>query len=103
MVLPRGTWMPLVKGHSWKVCSLRIAALSLPGFAAALWALRRMAPTRPSLAGSAAGLMAGGLGALAYGLACNETAMTFLASWYTLGMLGWAAVGALIGPRLLRW
>lgn len=101
--LPREAWMPVVKGHSWKLCSLRIAALSLPGFVAALWALRQMAPTRLRLAGAAAGLMAGGLGAAAYGMACNESAMTFLASWYSLGMLAWAAVGALIGPRLLRW
>lgn len=103
MTLPRSAWMPMVKGHSWRICSVRIAALSLPGFVAALWALRQMAPTRPRIAGAAAGLMAGGLGAAAYGVACNETAMTFLASWYSLGMLAWAAVGALIGPRLLRW
>lgn len=103
MILPRGAWMPVLKGHSWQVCSLRIAALSLPGFLAALWALRQMAPTRPRLAGAAAGLMAGGLGAAAYGVACNETAASFLASWYSLGMLAWVAVGALLGPRLLRW
>ena len=101
--LPREAWMPSLKGHSWRVCSLRIAAVSLPGFLAALWALRRMAPTRPRLAGAAAGLMAGGLGAAAYGLACNETAASFLASWYSLGVLAWAAIGALLGPRLLRW
>ena len=103
MILPRGAWMPVVKGHSWQVCSLRIVALSLPGFVATIWALRQMAPTRLRIAGAAAGLMAGGLGAAAYGVACNETAMTFLASWYSLGMLAWAAIGALIGPRLLRW
>jgi len=103
MLLPREAWMPTLKGHSWRMCSIRIAALSLPGFAAALWALRQMAPTRPRLAGAAAGLMAGGLGAAAYGVACNETAATFLASWYSLGMLAWAAVGALVGPRVLRW
>lgn len=103
LLLPREGWMPAVKGHSWEVCSLRIAGISLPGFVAALWALRHMAPTRPRLAGAAAGLMAGGLGATAYALACNETAATFLASWYSLGMLAWAAVGALLGPRLLRW
>jgi hypothetical protein len=103
MILPRGAWMPVLKGHSWQVCSLNIAALSGPGFLAALWALRQMAPTRPRLAGAAAGLMAGGLGAAAYGVACNETAASFLASWYSLGMLAWAAVGALLGPRLLRW
>jgi hypothetical protein len=101
--LPREDWALVIKGHSWQVCSLRIAAVSLPGFIAALWALRRMAPTRPRLAGAAAGLMAGGLGAVAYSLTCTETAAAFLASWYSLGMVVWAAVGAMIGPRLLRW
>lgn len=101
--LPPEAWASVVRGHSWQVCSLRIAAVSLPGFAAALWALRRMAPTRPRLAGAAAGLMAGGLGAAAYSLTCTETAAAFLASWYSLGMAIWAAVGMIIGPRLLRW
>jgi len=62
-----------------------------------------MAPTRPRLAGAAAGLMAGGIGATVYGLYCQETAAAFTAVWYTFGMLIWAAAGALIGGRLLRW
>lgn len=101
--LPLEAWAAAARGHSWQVCSLRIAAVSLPGFVAALWALRRMASTRPRLAGAAAGLMAGGLGAAAYSLTCTETAAVFLASWYSLGMAAWTAVGAMIGPRLLRW
>jgi hypothetical protein len=62
-----------------------------------------MAPTRPRLAGVAAGLLASGLGATVYGLFCQETAAAFTAIWYTLGMLIWPAIGALVGGRLLRW
>jgi hypothetical protein len=103
LMLPAPARLAALMGHSWRVCSLRITAISLPGFGAALLALRRMAPTSPRLAGAAAGLMAGGVGAAAYGLTCDETSITFLASWYSLGMLAWTAAGALLGPRLLRW
>jgi hypothetical protein len=90
-------------GHSWNGCSFNILLLALPGLAAALWALRGMAPTKPALAGAAAGLFAGALGAAGYALACTETSPSFVALWYTLGM-GWStALGALLGPRLLRW
>ncbi len=102
-VTPTTRWVGEVMGHTWSLCPWRIAAIALPAFAAALWALRRMAPTRPRLAGAAAGLMAGGVGATVYGLYCQETAAAFTAVWYTLGMLIWAAAGALIGKRLLRW
>jgi len=102
-VLPQARWAADVMGHTWSRCPFRIAIIALPAFAAALWALRGMAPTRPRLAGAAAGVMAGGVGATVYGLYCQETAAAFTAIWYTLGMLTWAAAGALLGDRLLRW
>jgi hypothetical protein len=100
---PTAEWRAAVMGQSWRLCPIRIALIGLPAFAASLWALRRMAPTRPRLAGAAAGLLAGGLGASVYGLHCQETTAAFTAVWYTLGMLVWAAVGAWLGGRLLRW
>jgi hypothetical protein len=103
MIDPVALWRRDLMGHSWTVCSLRIALVAAPAFAAALVALRGMAPTRPRLAGAAGGLLAGGLGAAAYALTCNEMAAAFLAVWYTLGMLTWAGVGALTGPWVLRW
>ncbi len=90
-------------GWTWKICALRILALSTPVFVAVLWLLRRMAPTRLALAGAAAGLFAGGVGATVYGLYCEETAAAFVVVWYSLGMAACAALGAVIGPRLLRW
>jgi hypothetical protein len=93
----------LVLGSSWRTCSLRIAALSLPALALTLWAMRELAPTRLRLAGAGAGLLAGALGAFVYLFHCPEFAAPFLAVWYLLGILAPAALGALIGPRLLAW
>ncbi|HEY2708764.1 MAG TPA: DUF1109 domain-containing protein [Caulobacteraceae bacterium] len=92
-------WM----GDSWRVCPFRILALSAPVFAVVIWALRRAAPTRPMLAGAAAGLLAGAVGATVYGLACNEATAAFVVTWYSLGLAVCAALGAAIGGRLLRW
>jgi hypothetical protein len=90
-------------GSSWDKCPWRILVLSLPGLAALLWTMRRFAPTRPMLAGGAAGLLAGGLAATIYGLHCQETAAPFVAIWYSLGVLLSTLAGALIGSRFLRW
>ena len=90
-------------GSSWDKCPWRILVLSLPGLAVILWTMRRFAPTRPAVAGAAAGLLAGGLAATVYGLHCQEIAAPFVALWYSLGMILSASVGALIGSRLLRW
>jgi len=93
----------VVLGRSWKSCPWRVLALSLPALAALFWALRGLAPTRARLAGWAAGLLAGSLGALGYALYCPELSAAFVFVWYTLGILATAAIGAALGPRLLRW
>lgn len=93
----------LIFGATWNSCPLLVALLSLPVFAAALWAMKGLAPTRLALAGAAAGLLAGAAGALIYALHCPEMEAPFLAIWYLLGMLIPTAAGALIGPLLLRW
>ena len=93
----------LLYGRSWASCLWRVAALSVPALGAALWAVRGLAPTRPRVAGFAAGLMAGGLGALGYALFCPELSPVFVLAWYTSGILIPAVAGAMIGPRVLRW
>jgi hypothetical protein len=100
---PPGRMHDVVMGHTWAVCSLRIVTLSVPVYLGAVWALRRLAPTRLALAGAAAGLLAGSVGATVYGLYCAETAATFVLIWYTLGIASASALGAVIGQRLLRW
>lgn len=93
----------LVLGFSWNSCPFTIALLSVPLFSASLWAMKGLAPTQPVMAGAASGLLAGAGGALVYALYCPEMAAPFIAIWYLLGMLIPAVVGALLGPRLLRW
>lgn len=90
-------------GQSWRECPARILAVSAPLLVAGLLAMRRFAPTRPTAAGLAVGLAAGGLGATVYGLHCQESTAAFLATWYVLGMAAVGAIGALLGRRLLRW
>jgi hypothetical protein len=93
----------LLLGHTAKVCALNIGFLSLPVFAALLYGLQALAPTRLRLAGASAGLLAGALATTAYALHCQEMAAPFVAIWYTAGMLVPAAIGAWLGPRTLRW
>ena len=94
---------PLFWGSTWRWCPLLITLLSLPIFAAALGWMRQRAPTRLRLAGGAAGLAAGATAATLYCLHCTEMSSVFVGFWYLLGMLIPAVLGALIGPRVLRW
>ena len=90
-------------GSSALVCPLYIMALSFPFFAVVMAFMRRLAPTELTLAGAAAGLLAGGLGAWVYSFHCTEGGLPFLAVWYSLGVLAVALAGALLGRSLLRW
>ena len=92
-----------VMGHSWLACPRNVLGLSLPALAAALWALRGLAPTRPRRAGLAAGLFAGALGAGGYALGCREESTVFISLWYSAGIAASGLLGALIAPRVLRW
>lgn len=98
-----GNRAALVLGESWMTCPRSIATLSIPMFVAVLWGMKGLAPTRLRLAGAAAGVLAGAAGALAYTLACEELAAPFLGTWYVLGVLIPTAVGAAVGPHVLRW
>ena len=93
----------MVWGTSAMVCPFLIAGLSIPVLAAILLAMRQLAPTRLELAGAAAGLMAGGLGAWVYSFHCPESGLPFLAIWYSLGIIVEMGLGALLGRFILRW
>jgi hypothetical protein len=102
-VAPRGHMRALLLGSSWQACPIRVAALSVPIFAGLCWAIRRQAPTRLQAAGAVAGLLSGAAAAALYSLACTEAGAGFVLIWYTLGIAVSTSVGALIGPRVLRW
>ena len=93
----------LLFGRTWRTCPLNITLLSVPTFIAVFWAIRGLAPTRLRQAGAAGGLLAGATATLAYCLHCPEMAVPFWGLWYVLGFLVPTAVGAVLGPRFLRW
>lgn len=101
--LPSDQWLAIWLGRSWKQCPWVVLRLAIPIFIGLLWAYRRLAPTRLRAAGAAAGLTAGACAATLYCLHCPETSALFVLTWYSLGIGMMTAIGALLGPRLLRW
>ena len=95
--------MDLIFGTTWKTCSFNIALISLPLFAATLWFMKGLAPTQMTLAGASAGLLAGAIATLIYAFHCPESAAPFVGIWYVLGISIPTIVGAVFGPRALRW
>lgn len=93
----------MVMGTTWQVCTVNIAWVATPVFVASFWALKGLAPTRLAFTGACAGLLAGAAGAMVYAIHCPELEAPFLFIWNGLGMLLPAMLGALLGPRLLRW
>jgi len=100
---PSSEWLGIWLSRSWKVCPWLVLALSVPIFIGLLWSFRTLAPTRLRAAGAVAGLAAGAWAATIYCLHCPEVSAMFVLTWYSLGILLAAGVGALLGPRLMRW
>ena len=101
--LPPPAWGAATRGSTHAACLFSVLGLSFAPLAAALWALRRGASTAPRLSGLLAGLGAGGLAAALYAFRCTEDAPPFFVTWYGLAILAAGALGALLGPRTLRW
>jgi len=100
---PPGAVLAMWLGETWKVCPLLVLLLAVPLFVGMLWSFRRLAPTRLRAAGAVAGLAAGAWAATLYCLHCPEVSALFVLTWYSLGIALAAGIGALLGPRLLRW
>lgn len=95
----RATWL----GRTAMSCPWSILLLSIPVLIPLMLSMRRLAPTRPAIAGLLAGLASGGLAAALYSLHCPEWAASFVATWYALGVFASGMLGAVTGMRLLRW
>lgn len=102
-MLPSVELHRLAVDASWAACLWQIPVLGLPAFAIFALCARRMAPTNLNRTGAYIGLLAGGIGAAGYALHCHDDSMVFVAIAYTLAITEMAAVGALLGPRILRW
>lgn len=104
MMMPqRAPMMTRLVGNNSRACLIAIPTMSLPLLAAALFGLRHGAPSRPALAGAVAGLIAAGLAATVYASHCMDDSPLFVATWYTIGAALVAAIGALIGSKVLRY
>jgi hypothetical protein len=103
MTMPDANMRVLVLGHSSRVCAFLVTLTALPTLAATFWALKRMAPTRLTLAGVGAGLFAGAAGAFVYSFHCTEGSAPFIGIWYSLGIVLTAVIGGFLGRNLLRW
>jgi hypothetical protein len=104
MMMPqRAPMMTRVIGNNSKYCTVAITAMSLPLLIAALFGLRHGAPSRPAISGAIAGLLSAGLAAALYASHCTDDSPLFVATWYTLAVALMAALGALMGSRMLKY
>jgi len=101
--VPSGLWSQRLIGTNALFCLETIPFLGLAPLAAILFCLRQGAPEHPALAGAAAGLLAGAIGAALYATHCPDDSPLFVAVWYSLAITFVAALGAVAGARLLRW
>jgi hypothetical protein len=104
MMMPqRAPMMTRLVGNNSRFCLTFIPVISLPLLIAALLGLRHGAPARPALSGAVAGMLSAGLAATLYAAHCTDDSPLFVATWYTLATALVAAVGALIGSRILKY
>ncbi|GAB7533850.1 DUF1109 domain-containing protein [Burkholderia sp. 3C] len=103
LATPHGYRLQLMLGTTWRTTTASIVLLSLPSLVVMMLAMKQLAPTRLTLAGAGAGLLAGAQGLLAYSLYCSEMAVPFWGVWYVLAIVITAAMGASVAPRFLHW
>ena len=84
-------------------CLRAILFLSLPAMILTFVFMRKAAPTQPLFAGAVIGMLSASVGALAYTLACKNDGTAFVAIWYAAACAIMAAIGAIVGRRVLRW
>jgi len=76
---PSSHWSRMIVGDEWLECVLSVPIIAIVPFAIAIWAVRRAAPTDLSRTGAFAGLIAGGVSAMAYALHCTDDSLPFVA------------------------
>jgi hypothetical protein len=100
---PVSHWDRMVAGDEWLECLVSIPIIAIIPFALTMWAVRQAAPTDLRRAGAFAGLVAGGISAVAYALHCTDDSIPFVAVWYGGTIVVCTLAGVALGPRLLRW
>ena len=100
---PAAAWHPMILGEHWGTCVVCIPLFAIVPFTALIWALRQGAPINLRRTGAIAGLVAGAIGAAAYAFHCPDDSLPFVTLWYGMMVALCAGIGAMLGPRLLRW
>lgn len=103
LTLGSNNWQGRLFGKDIVPCLIGIPLLAVLPLIATLQALRAGAPSQPGLCGGVAGLMAGGIAIVIYGLFCTENSALFIGTWYLAASLMTAAIGAVLGRSFLRW
>jgi hypothetical protein len=103
LVMPLETWQARLVGTNSKACLTYIPLIGLGPLALFLLTLRYGASTRPAFAGAVAGLLAGGVAATFYAAHCTDDSPLFVATWYSIAIIGLAAVGSVAAHRIARW
>ncbi len=103
LTTPLGVWPQAIQGATLWYCLTFVPLTALPILAGSLWVLRRGASTRPRLTGALAGVLSGASANTVYAMHCPEDSPMFWGVWYVLAILIVAALGAMIGGRVLRW
>ena len=100
---PSSHWDKMIAGDQWLECLVSVPVIAIVPFAISIWAVRRAAPTNLARTGAFAGLIAGGVSAMAYTLHCTDDSLPFVGVWYGGTIVLCTLAGAALGPRLLRW
>jgi hypothetical protein len=103
MIVPADQMRDRWVGANSLLCMTFIPLSGIGPLAVLLFALKKGAPTQPSLAGAIAGLVAGGMAATFYAAHCTDDSPLFVATWYPLAVALLTIVGALAGRLFVRW
>lgn len=113
-ILPAGAIISLLSGHgnhaheglndpvAFMCTTASMAAAALVLVAAVMW-LRRGAPVSIERSAWLAGLAAGSLGTLAYGITCPLDTFSHVGLWHVAPVAISAVIGRLVVPPLIRW
>ncbi len=96
-------WSGTLFGPQWVVCLICIPLFAVAPFVSLIWALRKNAPTNLMQTGAITGLVSGALGATVFAIPHPGGSIPFVFIWYGGPIILCTLLGAILGPRLLRW
>lgn len=102
-LLPSDIWSARMMGKTSLACLTYVSLIGIGPLAIFLAVLRHGAPTRPTFAGAVSGVFAGAIAATIFTAHCTDDSPLFLATWYTIAIVGLAAVGAVSANKVVRW